>query len=1050
MDLRDFRNPGKQYRPAPFWSWNGTLTPTEVRRQIELMHEQGFGGFFMHSRVGLETPYLGEEWMNAVSAGISAALEYDMEAWFYDEDKWPSGFAGGMVPALGDAYRIKGLEAVIGDAATISTAWLNPPTNSKPGSLRTLYQLEMDDGQLVGYTKLNAVPEGEASGSYMLCQMLTARSGQPRYNGESYVDLLDAQVTEAFLQCTNEAYKARFGHLFGPNAPGIFTDEPNISPISGGFPTPWTTLLPQRFRELWGYDIEDRLPELFLPGAGSAQVRHDYWATLTILFRDNFIKPYGAWCEANGIQMTGHLLKEDHPVTQVIPSGACMPHYPYMQLPGIDHLGRHTNNALTLKQVASVAHQMGRTRVLCEIFGTAGHSMSFADQKWIADFHFALGITFLNQHLTLYSMVGERKRDYPANISWAQPYWEDYRVFNDYAARCSWFTQRGEYQTSTLLLHPMSSIWAQLPAKSEHPGYAAALEAAGKYGDRFLEVMGALLAAQRDFDLGDELVLADFGSVEGNTLKVGRMRYQTVILPYCLTLEPTTAQLLATFLAGGGRVAYVADAEIAAQADQVTGLPGIRQVADVEALLEYLDANVQRQLTVTDANGEPAPQILFQHRAAGERNLYFLASKDVEAGHTLRIHIPASGDVTVFDPTTGAVELLKAGQASSFTWAAVEVLEQNATGITLKWQAPPAASLLLSIGKGLDDAGNTSFSTDTVQNPVANARAAGYPGAPGSLASDAVEESVGPWEFTRLHPNVLTLDYCYAILAGEPFSSEKQPTVVVREAVLKACGMNTNIQPYRYLTNREPYQTVPVQLEYRFYIEEMPATLALVVEQPEKQTVMVNGQVVTQPALSAQGVNVAMEWLRDPGFGALDIRPFVRRGENSITLTFTAGPAGAEVEEIYLLGSFGVWQRENGFVIGREPETLQPGSWVEQGYPFYTGAMRYVLQVDGKHRWLDLSEAAGSLLRIAVNGAAPKALPWRPWVVDLQGCLKPGVNTVAVDVVSSLQNAFGPLHHSQSRTLTSVGPGSFRANSKTWTDEYQFTPYGLLCPVKVL
>ena len=37
-------------------------------------------------------------------------------------------------------------------------------------------------------------------------------------------------------------------------------------------------------------------------------------------------------------------------------------------------------------------------------------------------------------------------------------------------------------------------------------------KATGKYGDRFLEVMEALLAAQRDFDLGDELVLADFGS----------------------------------------------------------------------------------------------------------------------------------------------------------------------------------------------------------------------------------------------------------------------------------------------------------------------------------------------------------------------------------------------------------------------------------------------------------------------------------------------------------------------------------------------------------
>jgi hypothetical protein len=1049
MNASEFRNPGKQYRPAPFWSWNGTLTPEEAQRQIKLMHEQGFGGFFMHSRVGLETPYMGEEWMQAVSTSIAAAIEYDMEAWFYDEDKWPSGFAGGMVPALGDAYRIKGLGCNIGDAATISAAWQNPPAGCKPGSLRVLYQLEMADDQLAGFTQLTAAPASSAPGTYMLCQLLTASGGQARYNGESYVDLLDSQVTEAFIKCTHEAYKARFGHLFGPHAPGIFTDEPNVSPISGSVSTPWTTLLPQRFRELWGYNIVDRLPELFLPGVGSAQVRHDYWATVTILFRDNFTKPFGAWCEANGIQMTGHMLREDNPVTQVIPSGACMPHYPYMQLPGIDHLGRNINDALTLKQVTSVAHQMGRTRVLCEIFGTAGHSMSFADQKWIADFHFALGITFLNQHLMLYSMVGERKRDYPANISWAQPYWEDYRIFNDYASRCSWFTQRGEYKASTLLLHPISSIWAQLPAKSEHPGYTEALEATLNYGNRFLEVMDALLAAQRDFDLGDELVMADFATVEGQTFKVGQMQYRTVVLPYCTVLEPTTTQLLTKFLANGGQVIYVADAAIAAQGEQVTRLPGVKQVNDAAELLAHLDATVERQLTITDLEGRPAPQILFQHRVQGERSLYFLASKDAKAGHTLRIQLPVQGDVTVFDPTTGAVELLEVGKASAFTWAHVEVLEQTAAGVTLQWHVAPAGSLLLNIGAGLDETGCDTTVDSLGDGAIANAQAAGYPGVPGGLPTDATETLAGPWEFDRLHPNVMTLDYCHATIAGEPFSPEQQPTAVVREAVLKACGMNTNIQPYRYLTHQEPSQTVRVQLEYLFNIEEIPATLALVVEQPEKQTISVNGQLVTKPALNAQGENLATEWLHDPGFGALDIQPLVQVGENRIILTFTAGPAGAEVEEIYLLGSFGVWQRDTDFVVGLEPETLRPGSWVEQGYPFYTGTMRYKLPVDGKQRWLDLSGAAASLLRIAVNSEQPKALPWRPWVVDLQGYLQPGMNTVAVDVVSSLQNAFGPLHHQRSRTLSWVGPGDFRANPKFWTDEYQFTPYGLLEPVRV-
>ncbi|MBC7321273.1 hypothetical protein H5T89_11595, partial [bacterium] len=58
-----FLNPDKDYRGAPFWSWNDKLDPEELDRQIRDMKSSGMGGFFMHSREGLETPYLSEEWM---------------------------------------------------------------------------------------------------------------------------------------------------------------------------------------------------------------------------------------------------------------------------------------------------------------------------------------------------------------------------------------------------------------------------------------------------------------------------------------------------------------------------------------------------------------------------------------------------------------------------------------------------------------------------------------------------------------------------------------------------------------------------------------------------------------------------------------------------------------------------------------------------------------------------------------------------------------------------------------------------------------------------
>ena len=66
------------------------------------------GGFFIHSREGLETAYMGPEWMAAVQAVVEAARREGLYAWLYDEDRWPSGAAGGLVPARGgDAFRSK-------------------------------------------------------------------------------------------------------------------------------------------------------------------------------------------------------------------------------------------------------------------------------------------------------------------------------------------------------------------------------------------------------------------------------------------------------------------------------------------------------------------------------------------------------------------------------------------------------------------------------------------------------------------------------------------------------------------------------------------------------------------------------------------------------------------------------------------------------------------------------------------------------------------------------------------------------------------------------
>ncbi len=59
-------DPGADFRGAPFWSWNDHPSTQRAGPQLRDMKAHGMGGFFMHARDGLETPYMGPEWLECV------------------------------------------------------------------------------------------------------------------------------------------------------------------------------------------------------------------------------------------------------------------------------------------------------------------------------------------------------------------------------------------------------------------------------------------------------------------------------------------------------------------------------------------------------------------------------------------------------------------------------------------------------------------------------------------------------------------------------------------------------------------------------------------------------------------------------------------------------------------------------------------------------------------------------------------------------------------------------------------------------------------------
>lgn len=75
-----FKKPTAEYRGCPLWAWNTKLDKDSVIRQIGYLQEMGFGGFHMHSRTGLDTEYMGEEFMDMVKTCVEVAEQKGMMA----------------------------------------------------------------------------------------------------------------------------------------------------------------------------------------------------------------------------------------------------------------------------------------------------------------------------------------------------------------------------------------------------------------------------------------------------------------------------------------------------------------------------------------------------------------------------------------------------------------------------------------------------------------------------------------------------------------------------------------------------------------------------------------------------------------------------------------------------------------------------------------------------------------------------------------------------------------------------------------------------------
>ncbi|MFN2490336.1 MAG: glycosyl hydrolase [Actinomycetota bacterium] len=1018
LDGSTFRTPNRDFGILPFWFLNGELDPDEMRLQLRELRDKGMQGVVFHGRYGLEMPYLGETYLERIRLGVEEANRLGLTAWIYDEMNWPSGTADKRVlkerPDLAQRY----LECV---SFTIRGPWFMCLTGEDSRYLDfqrstpvAMFALG-DDGRVTDLTPNlsfgKVVPWEVPPGEWRLCYVVEKRA-------DYYIDALDPEATATFLRLGYEPYVDALGNgsrdAAGRSIVGFYSDEPAMHYFltAGDNPiVPWTKDMFRRFRERNGYDLRSRLVDLFFDlKPEAARTRHDFYNTTTAFYSDAYYRQLHEWCREHDVLLTAHLLYEEWIRQMVRVEGNPFRHYEHMDVVAVDHLypvigtRESPDQHVAMKMASSAAHHVGSERLICESFGGIFMDATMQRMKWIADWEYVLGVNVLNPHGFHYTLEGARKRDWPPSMFYQYPWWRYYGDFSAYMSRTSEMLTGGRHVAKVAMLWPINAMFASYLPHVRTPD--------GTEVEAGLNILtDLLLRLHHDFDYIDEETLAEAAMVDGK-LVVADEDYELVLVPPMAHLRAATIEALERFVAAGGRVlgalraprwAFGGDGmvDVSARIEDLLGAgqglrsgggfelrrrahgagagafvagdaaflgsgPGPARDGFAAALDEAVRSLIEPDVEVSN------PELFVLHRRRDDTDLYFVVNTTFEP-QGAEMRLPGAREPVLWDPTSG--------DQSSVGGCRVY---EGWTGFDLS--LAPVGSVFVVAGRAADAIGGGA-------RPGEGAHRAP------TEATETIEPS-GPWTFEPEDDNALVLKSWRA-------TSERDgdgPDGYVGRAIDDRAWQEVVAGAWAYQLPAEPARPWPIPVWYRipFEVGEAPERVVLLVDgfDGDDAAVWLNGDAVTAPPTRSH---------IDAQIKELDLAGSVRVGDNLLAVRLVLRDAtGGLVDHVKIAGSFTLDDGADGPRLAGPRQNARPGSWTEQGYPFFSGrgVYRTTFEVPGATTGRLVLEVPmrDDVLEVEVNGHAAGVCLWDPYEVEVTDLVRPGRNEVALRVANTPAN----------------------------------------------
>ncbi len=999
LDRELFKNPTSEYRGTPFWAWNCELEEAELLRQIDIFKEMGLGGFHIHVRSGMATDYLSDEFMSLVKSCTVRAKEQNMLTWLYDEDRWPSGAAGGIV-TKDHSLRRRYLRFTTDENKALG----------EDDTIIARFDVLLDKNKcLASYKKLD---EGESAKGTLWTVIREVDRNSPWHNNQGYLDTLNPKAVQKFVEVTHKRYAAELSDEFSKTIPAIFTDEPQFSrkqvlPFADSksdVTLPWTDDIEETFVAKYNTSLVNALPELLwdLPDQKPSLIRYWYHDHVCDRFTEAFADTCGNWCRENNIELTGHMMEEPTLISQTRSLGEAMRSYRSFGIPGIDMLCA-AFEFTTAKQCQSAVHQYGRPGAMSELYGVTGWDFDFRGHKLHGDWQAALGVTVRVPHLSWVSMHGNAKRDYPASIHYQSSWYKEYAYVEDHFARVATALTRGTPLVKVGVIHPIESYWLHWGPEEQTNLVRSAMEA------NFHNVTDWLLRGCIDFDFISEALLPDLCESANAPLKVGKMSYDVIIVPECETLRSTTLERLEAFCEAGGKLIFMGDApkyENACPSERPKKLYATSKVISFNraALLSALEE--YRYIDVRTSDGALSRNLIHQLREDTNGRWLFLShcdepyNKDVATCCHYHVRVKGKYEPKLWNTLTGHTEAVRYDYVGEDTVIYLSLYDYD------------TALLFLS---------NTT-----------NAINYNYPIVKPHWGKQIKTPSTVKYSLSE--PNVLLLDKARFALGDGELEDEEE--ILRLDSILRSrLGLPLRVssvaQPW-VIEKQTPRWSVTLEYTINSDVDVEAPILAL--EDPECTEIIFNGERVAYSDLG---------YYTDIAIRKTALPP-IRKGKNTLTLKLPFDER-TDVECCYILGDFGVSVVGQHAKITTLPQTLYFGSITEQGLPFYGGVVTY-------HIPLSFECDTDVMLRVPHYRAAVITADWSkerlatvaypPYEAHL-GCLSEGEHIIKLNAYISRHNCFGNIHSADAK-LSWLGPDCWRTRGSSWTYEYRLLPEGIL------